>query len=120
MLNHPDNLERVIHFFYHQAYEFPYEGYDITGRGEIPGSTEPPCWPLTVNAEVFTIAEELGIPSLKSLAILKIVGLLEGCVWWKDFGRALRTIYTFGTGDSGALCEEIPLQQGYLIHTERL
>ena len=58
------------------------------------GSIEPPSWPLTVNAEVFALAEELGIHALKHLAISKTLEVFGGkTIWFKDLGRAVMTIY---------------------------
>ena len=57
-------------------------------------TTEPPSWPLTINAEMFAIAEELGIHALKALAMRKTEQVMVKRIWWKDFGRAVRIIYT--------------------------
>ena len=80
-----------MHYLYHQDYN------DTFDMGHVPMDSdaifEPPSWPLRVNAEMFAIAERLGMSDLKDLAMRKTKQVMLRRSWWKDIGRAVRVIY---------------------------
>ena len=43
---------------------------------------------------MFSVAEQLGIHDLKDLATRKTEQILAKRIWWRDFGRAIRILYT--------------------------
>ena len=90
----PDTIARVVHYFYHQDYDDIYAERAPNDVWNLE-SIEPPSWPqpLTVNAEMFVMAEQLGIHALKDLATKKTEQVMAKTMRWRDFGRAVQTVY---------------------------
>ena len=88
----PATIARVVHYLYHQDYEDTYAERDPNDVSNLE-SIEPPSWPLTINAEMFVTADQLGMHALKDLAMEKTKLVMEKNIWWKDFGRGVRIVY---------------------------